>query len=545
MSSTNIKSSGFTLAKGKELVGDDFYDIKTIGDLTVAIVCDGVGSAAEGAQAASRVTSYLINNFKMRPKSWSIEKSIITFIKSINSILYKESIIQYERPELVTTLALVVIEGNRLYGANVGDSRIYLYRDKRINQLSQDHVMQEKGYENVLTKAIGIEEEAEPYYFENIIQEDDKILLCSDGLYNIMETSRLESGILFGAHGLVKKASKITQHHLPDDTTAVVLDIIQADEFEILKQQELLIPQSLKKGQDIDGYILERSLIQNDRTWICSKKSKQYVIKFPPLEAVDNEMFLDLFVKEAWNAKRLRSEFFPKAVIPKKRTYRYYIMQFLEGEDLKSHISVKNISIDDAIKLSKMLLDMSQYLLKYDLVHGDIKPENIMVVVNGSELGFQMIDFGSITEIFSTSSRAGTPSYLSPQRFKDEAISETTEIFAIGVTLYMALTKKYPYGEIEPFSNPIFKEAKKPSIYNKNIPAWLDSVVLRAIAIEPERRYQHYSEMMYELQFPQNVKPFFPKNSSIIERSPLLFYRTAFTVMFLLNIILIIYYNLD
>ena len=545
MSSTNIKSSGFTLAKGKELVGDDFYDVKTIGDLTVAIVCDGVGSAAEGAQAASRVTSYLINNFKMRPKSWSIEKSIITFIKSINSILYKESIIQYERPELVTTLALVVIEGNRLYGANVGDSRIYLYRDKRINQLSQDHVMQEKGYENVLTKAIGIEEEAEPYYFENIIQEDDKILLCSDGLYNIMETSRLESGILFGAHGLVKKASKITQHHLPDDTTAVVLDIIQADEFEILKQQELLIPQSLKKGQDIDGYILERSLIQNDRTWICSKKSKQYVIKFPPLEAIDNEMFLDLFVKEAWNAKRLRSEFFPKAVIPKKRTYRYYIMQFLEGEDLKSHISVKNISIDDAIKLSKMLLDMSQYLLKYDLVHGDIKPENIMVVVNGSELVFQMIDFGSITEIFSTSSRAGTPSYLSPQRFKDEAISETTEIFAIGVTLYMALTKKYPYGEIEPFSNPIFKEAKKPSIYNKNIPAWLDSVVLRAIAIEPERRYQHYSEMMYELQFPQNVKPFFPKNSSIIERSPLLFYRTAFTVMFLLNIILIIYYNLD
>ena len=545
MSSTNIKSSGFTLAKGKELVGDDFYDVKTIGDLTVAIVCDGVGSAAEGAEAASRVTSYLINNFKMRPKSWSIEKSIITFIKSINSILYKESIIQYERPELVTTLAIVVIEGNRLYGANVGDSRIYLYRDKRINQLSQDHVMQEKGYENVLTKAIGIEDEADPYYFENIIQEDDKILLCSDGLYNIMETSRLESGILFGAHGLVKKASKITQHHLPDDTTAVVLDIIQADEFEILKQQELLIPQSLKKGQDIDGYILERSLIQNDRTWICSKKSRKYVIKFPPLEAVDNEVFLDLFVKEAWNAKRLRSKFFPKAVIPKKRKYRYYIMQFLEGEDLKSYLSFKNISIDDAIKLSKMLLDMSQYLLKYDLVHGDIKPENIMVVINGSELSFKMIDFGSITEIFSTSSRAGTPSYLSPQRFKDEAISETTEIFAIGVTLYMALTKKYPYGEIEPFSNPIFKEAKKPSTYNKNIPDWLDSVVLRAIAIESERRYQHYSEMMYELQFPQNVKPFFPKNSSIIERSPLLFYRTAFTVMFLLNIILIIYYNLD
>ncbi|WP_345991504.1 protein phosphatase 2C domain-containing protein [Sulfurimonas sp. HSL-1716] len=541
---TNIKSSGFTLVKGKELLGDDFFEVKTLGGLTVAIVCDGVGSAAEGAEAASRVTSYLINNFKMRPKSWSIEKSIITFIKSINSILYKESIVEYERPELVTTLALVVIEGNRLYGANAGDSRIYLYRDGSINKLSQDHVMQEEGYEDVLTKALGIEEEIEPYYFENIIQKGDKILLCSDGLYNIMDKNRLENGIGFGAHGLVKKASKIMRHDLPDDTTAVVLDIVKVDEFEILKQLRLPVLRALKKDQIIDGYVLNKPLAQNERTWICLKKNRRYVIKFPPLEAIDDERILDLYVKEAWNAKRLNSVFFPKAVIPKKRTCRYYIMPLLEGEDLQSHLQHKHISIDDAIELGRALLGMSQYLLRYDLVHGDIKPKNIMVMQNGSGIDFKIIDFGSITEIFSTSSRAGTPSYLSPQRFKNEAISEITEIFAIGVTLYMALTKKYPYGEIEPFSNPSFKEAKKPSVYNKNIPDWLDSVILRAIAIETHRRYQHYSEMMYELQFPQKVKPFFPKDSSIIERSPLLFYRTAFTVMFILNIVLIIYFNI-
>lgn len=541
MAQNNIKTSGFSLAKRKELTGDDFYDIKTIGNITVAIVCDGVGSASEGAEAAKRTTSYLMNNFKIRPKSWTIEKTIKTFIKSINSILYQESQINYERSELVTTLSIVVIEGNKLYGANVGDSRIYLYRDNVIKQLSLDHAMDEVGFENVLTGAIGIDSEVEPYYFENLIQKDDKILLCSDGLYNILSSNRLETGISSGASSLVKKASKLMEDNLPDDTTAVVLEIQKADERDILKRQVLEIPQNLKQGQIIDGYVLEKSLIQNNRTWLCKKKTKQYVLKFAPLEAIDDTVILDLFVKEAWNAKRLKADFFPKAVIPKNRTARYYVMQLLDGENLELYLKNKKISIDDAVKLSQTLLQMSQYLLAKDLVHGDIKPHNIIVQKDENEaLTFKIIDFGSITEIFSTDSKAGTPSFLSPQRFQNEAISETSEVFAIGVTLYLALTKKYPYGEIEPFQNPTFKEAQKPSKYNSNIPDWLDSVILRAISLSKERRYEHYTEMMYELKSPNKVKPYFNEKASLIERSPVMFYRVGFTIMTLLNMVLLV-----
>lgn len=77
--------------------------------------------------------------------------------------------VNYEREELVTTLTIVVIEGNRLYGANVGDSRVYLFRNEKLIQLSSDHAMEEAGYENVLTQAIGIAQETTPYYFENIV----------------------------------------------------------------------------------------------------------------------------------------------------------------------------------------------------------------------------------------------------------------------------------------------------------------------------------------------------------------------------------------
>ena len=544
MASNHIKLSGFSLAKRKELTGDDFYDVKSIGDLSVAIVCDGVGSATEGAQAAKRTTSYLMNNFKIRPKSWSIEKSIKSFIESINSILYQESQINYESPELVTTLTIVVIQGNRLYGANVGDSRVYLYRDKTLNQLSFDHAMDEVGYENVLTQAIGIDKNVELYYFENIIQKDDKILLCSDGLYNVMSEDLLKKGVNLGAHHLVKKASKLENDHLSDDTTAVVIDIQKADELATLKKQKLNIPETLKKGQVIDGYTLKKSLIQNERTWLVHKKTKDYVLKFAPLEAKEDENILDSFVKEAWNAKRLKADFFPKAVIPKNRTARYYVMQLFHGEDLDNYLTHKQITIDDTIELAVTLLKMSQFLIRYDLIHGDIKPPNIMISKDDDEnLEFKIIDFGSITEIFSTDSKAGTPSFLSPERFNNEAISESSEIFSIGVTLYLSLTGKYPYGEIEPFQNPNFKEAKKPSLYNKNIPDWLDSVILRAVAIDKERRYSHYSEMSYELKYPQKVKPFFPKNATLIERSPLTFYKNAFIFMTLINFILIIMLN--
>lgn len=533
-----IKTSGFSLVKGKHLTGDDYFDVRTIDNFTIAVVCDGVGSADEGAEAAKRVTTHLMSNFKNRPLSWSIEKSIKTFVKSINAILYEESMVNYERPELVTTLTMVILEGERLYGANVGDSRVYLKRDGVLTQLSNDHSMNEEGYEGVLTQAIGIDKEVEPYYFENIINAQDKILLCSDGLYTVMSDNRLENGIGNGAHYLVKQASKLMENNLPDDTTAVTIDILGIDQVEALKQQQLIIPEVLEVGMLIDGYQLEKSLIQNDRTWLCSNKGKAYVLKFAPIEAIESPVIFDLFVKEAWNAKRLKAGFFPKTVIPKNRTHRYYVMQLIEGVNLKEYLKKRKLSVEDTVNLAKMLLKMGQYLLKFDLVHGDIKPENIMVSERHGKNVFKIIDFGSMTELYSINSNAGTPSYLAPERFTGSSINESSEIYSIGVTLYESLTQHYPYGEIEPFQTPSFKRVTPLNKYNKNIPQWFCSVIFRATEKEGELRHKHYSEMMFELANPLKVKPYFDKSKLLIERNPLAYYKTAFMLSFMINVVL-------
>ena len=543
MSKQNIETSGFTLVKGTQLKGDDFFEVKVMENITVAVVCDGVGSADYGAEAAKRVTQFLVHSLKNRPRSWSMEKSIKHFIDNINRVLYLESMEQYEREELVTTLTLVVIEGDRLYGANVGDSRIYLYREGEFAQLSSDHAMDEEGMENVLTSAMGLEEEVEPYYFENNLQAKDRILLCSDGLYNELSEEELSDGLQMGASYLVKKASKKHEDKLPDDTTAVVIEIKELDPRLKLKQTDLMIQESYKKGEEIDGYILIKPLVQNNRTWLCMKKGVQYVMKFALYEALEDEVMLDLFVKEVWMAKRLKAGLFPKAVIPKKRTHRYYIMSYVEGVSLKEFIAKKPLSVDLGIELARFLLKMSQYLIKQNLVHGDIKPENIIVTKRKEKTVFKMVDFGSITEAYSDVTRAGTPSYLAPERFNQAPVTEQTEIYAIGVTLYEALTQKFPFGEIEPFQNPSFeKNPKHPTKTNPKIPDWFESVMLRAIETDTNKRYHNYSEMLFEIDNPSKVQPYFDKNLSFIERNEMMVYKTGFVTMFLLNIIQLLFF---
>ncbi len=547
MSKQNIETSGFTLAKGTKLKGDDFFEVKVMENITVAVVCDGVGSASQGAEAAKRTSSFLVHSLKNRPKSWSMEKSIRHFIENINRVLYLESMEEYEREELVTTLTVIVIEGDRLYGANVGDSRIYLHRKNEfgegvLNQLSYDHTMEEEGMENVLTSAMGLEEDVEPYYFENNLKPKDKILLCSDGLYNELSNEEMSAGLKMGASYLVKRASKLHEDNLPDDTTAVVVEIKDVDPRLKLKQTSLLIQESYKVGEEVDGYRLLKPLIQNNRTWLCEKKGFNYVIKFAPTESIDDDVMLDLFVKEVWNAKRLKAGFFPKAVIPKKRTHRYYVMSFVEGVSLKEYTAKKSLSVDLSIELGKFLLKMSHFLIKLDLLHGDIKPENIIVTKRKDKVIFKMVDFGSITEAYSDVTRAGTPSYLAPERFAQAPITEQTEIYAIGVTLYEALTQKFPFGEIEPFQNPSFdKNIKHPSKINSKIPDWFESVILRALDPNPDKRYHNYSEMLYELDNPAKVKPYFDKNISFMEKNPLLGCRMVLGIMVVLNILQLIY----
>ncbi len=541
MPKTNdILISAFGLAKGERVVSEDSYSVRTFGDITIGIVADGVGGSGEGASASRRAVDYLTNNFKNRPKTWDIAKSLKLFIENINNILYQDSLEQYGQNRLLTTLAIVVIHNNRLYGANVGDSRIYLRRSNSLEQLSFDHNDSQK--EHLLTQALGADVDVNPHFFENDLRTGDKLLLCSDGLYTIFDDNQLNDKLAtLSALSIIKQASRVMDETLDDDTSAVVIEIKALNQIALLKREKLPIAGELNIDDKIDGFILKRALAPSKRSWVASDGKKKVVLKFADMSAVDDEWMLDIFIKEAWNATRLKAGFFPKAFIPQERSSRYYVMEYIDGGDLHSYIERnRKLSVDDAVALAKFMLKSCIYLASYDLAHGDIKPENIMLTKRKEHLIFKFIDFGLITEFFSTESKAGTPSYLAPERFMGATISEKTEIYSIGVTLYMALTGELPYGDIGDQESPKFAPPLRAREHNDKIPEWLDHIIYRSISIYEDKRYSLFSEMLFDLDNSDKVKSFFTEDTPLIEKDPVKFYKIGFGVSIVLNIALVL-----
>ena len=539
----NLTSYG--LAKSDSAESDDSFAVKTWDETVIAVLADGAGAARDAREAATRIVKSLMSNYAVRPASWSPQRALVEFTKIINHTLHHESLARHSAPEMISTLSVAVIEGNRLFGLNVGDSRVYLSRGGQLSQLSHDHVINDRTFSHVLQRAIGLAPEVEPHCFETELRDGDIAFLCSDGVSNVLSDDVLSQKLAHhtAARAIVQHSRELVTDETLDDASAIVIDIVRAGMLRAVSQLPLKIPDTLRKGEVIDGYELVRPFQHSDRVWLATKDDQRWTLKFAPLEARTDEEILARFIKEEWNAQRAAEaapEPFVAAFTPERATARYYVQEFVEAPSLKSVLKARALGPDEAVSLGRMLCKASQHLLALDLVHGDLKPENVLVISDYAKLRFKLIDFGSAAEIFSVTSRAGTASYLAPERFHGEPISERTEIFSIGVTLYEALTRTFPFGEIERFQTPVFHAPKRPSALNPNIPPWLDHVILRAISVEPARRYPHFSELTFDFEHPDRVEPFFQKGASWIERDPLVFYRTGFWLLLAACIALIL-----
>jgi serine/threonine protein kinase len=395
------------------------------------------------------------------------------------------------------------------------------------------------GLEHVLQRAIGLAADVLPHAFEHPVGVGDVLLLCTDGVSNLLSDGDL-AGLLarrVSARTVVMTARERATAQTLDDMAAIVVEITELDPPPA-SGHPLEIPETLQAGQTFDGFTLVRPFNQNERTWMAERGGVPAVVKFAPAQARASEAIRNQFLKEIWSLTRLKADFFINAFVPEDGRVLCYGMDYLDAPTLKEHLRAGPLSVDNARALATFLLDACQFLLRFDLVHGDLKPENILVLKDPDRMRFKLIDFGSISEIFSVNSRAGTPSYLAPERFQSSPLSERTEIFAIGVVLHESLTQQFPYGEIEPFQNPGFRQPSKASQVNPNIPPWLDAIVLRATAATPDLRYQSYSEMKFDLQNPTKVRPWFQPDAPLLERNPVLFYKTGFLLLLALNLYL-------
>ena len=139
----------------------------------------------------------------------------------------------------------------------------------------------------------------------------------------------------------------------------------------------------------------------------------------------------------------------------------------------------------------------------------------------------KLLDLGvarlPMMEDFPSADIPGTLSYMAPEMFAGGFGDISTDIYALGVTLYRMFTRAYPHGEIEPFSRPRFDRPKPLSAHRPELPSWLDRVLGRAVAVQPEVRFEDAVELAFALE--QAALQAAPAHRSLLARNPLRFYH--------------------
>ena len=226
-----------------------FATDETIGNLpNLLVVADGMGGHRAG-DFASRFTVEVLAEEVQNSKETHPEQILGNAIQTANERLMEEAAKDSRLEGMGTTLVAATILDHVLYFANVGDSRLYLI-NKEIRQLSKDHSMVEEMVrlgglteeeakhhpdKNIITRAMGVKDKVEPDFFEYRLKGGDTILMCSDGLTNMVDDDEIFQ-IVKSARDIVEAVETLIQRANENggsDNIGIVLAQPYADEVSI------------------------------------------------------------------------------------------------------------------------------------------------------------------------------------------------------------------------------------------------------------------------------------------------------------------------
>ncbi len=182
----------------------------------------------------------------------------------------------------------------------------------------------------------------------------------------------------------------------------------------------------------------------------------------------------------------------------------YIVMELIDGITLKQYMEKKGIlnwkeTLHFAMQIAKAL----EHAHSRGIVHRDIKPHNVMVLKNGS---VKVADFG-IARIMSkgntlTKEALGSVHYISPEQAKGGRVDNRSDIYSLGVVMYEMMAGRPPYDGESPVAvaiQHINGGAPMPSTLNPNIPGGLEQIIMKAMAHEPNNRYESASAMLFDM----------------------------------------------
>ena len=214
---------------------------KPVGHLpNLFVVADGMGGHRAGDYASKYTVEVLERELK-RTDEEDVERALIQAVKVANHELIREAGTDEHLKGMGTTIVVATIINQMMYFANVGDSRLYLI-NQGILQLTKDHSLVEEMVrlgemdkadakdhpdKNIITRAVGVVPELSVDFFEVELKPGDTVLMCSDGLTNMIEDEEIKK-IVLGQRDIVEKAEKLidtaNENGGKDNITVVLIE---------------------------------------------------------------------------------------------------------------------------------------------------------------------------------------------------------------------------------------------------------------------------------------------------------------------------------
>ena len=240
---------------------------------------------------------------------------------------------------------------------------------------------------------------------------------------------------------------------------------------------------------------------------------RRVAIKILNERYANDDLFIERFRREAKSAAGLSHPNIVSIYDRGQAEGTYYIaMEVIEGRSLKELILTRGaLPVDTAIGYAKQLLEALRFAHRHGIIHRDIKPHNVLVSadqhVKANEPRLKVTDFGiarhGASQMTEAGSIMGTAQYLSPEQARGAPVTAASDLYSAGVVLYEVLTGKVPFtgdSAIEIAMKHVNELPRPPSSLRAEIPQELDQIVLRALAKEPEDRYQTAEEFIEDLE---------------------------------------------
>ncbi|UCV02919.1 bifunctional protein-serine/threonine kinase/phosphatase [Dechloromonas denitrificans] len=556
--------------KGRKASNQDFHGIAVPREpqlsakgIAVALA-DGI-SSSEVSQIASQsaVTSFL-EDYYCTSEAWSVRTAAERVLVATNSWLHsqtQQSQHRYDKDRgYVCTLSALVIKSTTAHLFHVGDTRIYRLRGELLEQLTEDHRVWVSSTQSHLARALGIDRKLDIDYRSLQIVPGDLFLLASDGVYEHVDGDFIRAAINDCPGDLAPAAEAIVgeayRRGSPDNLT---VQLVRIDELpspeanEIYRQvSELPFAPLLEARMNFDGYQIVREVRGSSRSHIYlavdGETGERVIIKTPSVDLQGDPAYLERFLMEEWIARRIDSAHVLKPCWQtRKRNYIYVVSEFIEGQTLAQWM-IDNPKPDLASVrgLLEQIARGLQAFHRLEMVHQDLKPDNIMIDSTGT---VKIIDFGAtrvagVMEIATPIEQInllGSATYAAPEYFLGEAGSSRSDIFSLGVIAYQMLSGRLPYG-VE-VAKARTRAAQRKLVYQsvlndeREIPAWLDDAIRKAVEPDPQARYEELSEFIYDLHHPNQA--FLNKTRPpLIERNPVIFWKSVSFVLLLAVIVL-------